>query len=102
MKTLSKQQIAYEALFDEAAVFDDEDVCEILEENAEIAREAYLEARYKKIMEDCSERYILYFLGGECLVHSREVCSECSNSARGICPSTKEECELPHDFHFLC
>jgi hypothetical protein len=102
MKTPSKQQIAYEALFDEAAVFEDEDVCEILEENAETAREAYLEARYKKMMEDCSERYILYFLAGECLEHSREVCAECSSYARGICPYTKEESGLPHHLHFLC
>lgn len=81
MKTLSKQQIAYQALFDEAAVFEDDDVLEILEKKAEALRES----------QQVSTEFMQYFWGGECLAHDRVWCAECSSYARGECPSAREE-----------
>lgn len=94
MKTQSKKQIAYEALFDEAAVFEDEDVWEILEKKAEESWERYVTAYCEREAQEYRERVGLYFygmLGGECRAHDRYGCPECSSYARGECPSYREE-----------
>lgn len=90
MKTQSKQQIAYEALFDEAAVFEDDDVWEILEQKNEQRYQLWL----KEEAAEYRERVNMYFygiLGGECRAHDRYGCPECSSYARGECPSAREE-----------
>ena len=88
MKSQSKQQIVNEALVDEAEVYDDEDLCEVLEKKAE-------EKMEEEERQAAAERVRLrnqYFWGGECRVHDRVGCPECSSYARGDCPSTREEC----------
>lgn len=91
MKTLSKQQIAYEALFDEAAVFEDDDVWEILEEKAEVAWERYVVAYYKHESDEYIERYNRYMGSNGCRTHDLVGCPQCSSYARGECPSAREE-----------
>jgi hypothetical protein len=80
MKTLSKKQLAYKALLDEVATFDDKDVREILEKKEP-----------KKTYFTESKRHLYFGFDGSCFDHDRFVCAECSISARGECPSAKEE-----------
>ncbi len=87
MKTLSKQQIAYEALFDEASVFEDDDVWEILEKKAAQRLEVY----QTRLAQEYMDLYTQYFCCGECRAHERVGCAECSSYVRGECPSTREE-----------
>jgi hypothetical protein len=87
MKTQSKQQIVNEALVDEAEVYDDEDLCEVLKKKAE-------ERMEEEEREAAAERIRLrnqYFGADGCHAHDRFGCPECSSYARGECPSTREE-----------
>ena len=92
MKSLSKQQIAYTALEDEEAVFDDEDVNEILYEKWVVEYERRVEEETRKRW----ARWAEYFFDGICINHDRVGCPQCSWYANGNCPSAKEE--LPHYF----
>jgi glutaredoxin-related protein len=87
MKTQSKQQIVNEALVDEAEVYDDEDLCEVLKKKEE-------ERELVKSIQEC-EKFIRlrnqYFGQDGCRAHDRFGCPECSSYARGECPSTREE-----------
>lgn len=92
MKTLSKQQIVNEALVDEAEVYDDEDLCEVLEKKEK-------ERQLVESIRACEEFFRLrkqYFGPDGCWAHDRVGCAQCSSYARGECPSAREE--LPHDF----
>lgn len=44
------------------------------------------------------ELWKLFFCGNLCFLHDREWCRECAVYGEGRCPSTREECTLPHDF----
>ncbi len=85
MKNLSKKQLI--ASHVDVLDYEDEDVSEIV-----FAK--WVVARMKKEEEDALERqkrWAQYFAYDGCYEHDRYHCAQCSASARGVCPSTKEE-----------
>lgn len=87
MKTQTKQQIVNEALVDEAEVYDDEDLCEVLKKKEQ-------ERKLVKSIQEYADFFRLrnqYFGADGCRAHDRVGCPECSRYARGECPSAKEE-----------
>lgn len=90
-----KKGVATMAMLDEAAVFEDPDVWEILEKKEERAYEAWLQKLREKEEEEARERmerWSYYFYSdGSCRAHDWCGCRECSFYASGHCPSEKEE-----------
>jgi hypothetical protein len=85
MKNLSKKQTV--ASHVDVLDYEDDDVNEIV-----FAK--WLVARAKKEEEDViarQKRWAQYFGSEGCYEHDRYGCRQCSNHARGICPSAKEE-----------